>query len=87
MGQGSGVAVSCGEGCRLSLDSQAAVAVAVASSCSSGSTPSLGTSICHRCDSKKEKKKDERVRQSEIKLYREVWKDVKVLLFKKKVTA
>ena len=36
---------------------------------------------------KRKKKKDERVRQSEIKLYREVWKDVKVLLFKKKVTA
>ena len=55
MGQGSGVAVSCGEGCRLSLDSQAAVAVAVASSCSSGSTPSLGTSISHKSGPKMKK--------------------------------
>ena len=34
-----------------------AVAVAVAGSCSSDSTPSLGTSICHRCGPKKTKKK------------------------------
>ena len=32
------------------------VAVAVASSCSSSSDPSLGTSLCHRCSPKKEKK-------------------------------
>ena len=30
-----------------------AVAVAQASSCSSDSTPSLGTSICHGCSQKK----------------------------------
>ena len=34
-----------------------AVAVAVASSCSSNSTPSLGTSICHSCGPKNQKKK------------------------------
>ena len=33
------------------------VAVAVASSCRSDSTPSLGTSICHRCIPKKQKKR------------------------------
>ena len=41
--------------CRLQmrLGSCIAVAVAQASSCSSNSTPSLGTSICHRCAPKK----------------------------------
>ena len=39
------------------LGSCIAVAVTVASSCSSGWTPSLGTSICHRCSSKKRKEK------------------------------
>ena len=34
-----------------------AVAVAVAGSCSSDSTPSLGTSICRGCGPKKKKKK------------------------------
>ena len=33
-----------------------AVAVAVAGSCSSSLTPSLGTSMCHRCGPKKTKK-------------------------------
>ena len=33
------------------------MAVAVAGRCSSDLTPSLGTSICHRCNSKKQKKK------------------------------
>ena len=39
------------------LGSGVAVAVASASSCSSKSTPSLGTSICHKCGPKKAKKK------------------------------
>ena len=43
----------------MQLGSHVTVAVAVveARSCSSDSTPSLRTSICHRCSSKKEKKK------------------------------
>ena len=36
------------------------VAVAYAGSCSSDSTPSLGTSICHKCGSKKIRKKEGR---------------------------
>ena len=35
----------------------AAVAVAVAGSCSSDSAPRLGMSICHRCGPKEQKKK------------------------------
>ena len=50
--------MSWGVACRQ-LGSRIAVAVAVAmvqaSSCSSNSTPSLGTSVCHRCGPKKEK--------------------------------
>ena len=44
------------------LGSCVAVAVAQGSSCSSDSTPSLGTSICCRCGPKKtkEKKKEQR---------------------------
>ena len=44
---------------QMQLGSPVAVAVAVAkaSSCSLESTPSLGTSICHRCIPKKKKKK------------------------------
>ena len=42
------------------LGSGVAVAVALACSCSSNLTPSMGTSICHRCSSKKEKGKKER---------------------------
>ena len=34
------------------------MAVAQAGSCSSDLTPSLGTSICHKCGPKKKKKKD-----------------------------
>ena len=40
----------------MRLGSQVAVAVAVASSCGSDSTPRLGTSICHRCGPKQPKK-------------------------------
>ena len=36
------------------------IAVAVASSCSSNSAPSLGTSICHGCSPKKKKKEKKR---------------------------
>ena len=45
--------------CRLQmlLRSRVAVAVVVASSCSSDLTPSLGTYICHRCGPKKKNKK------------------------------
>ena len=43
--KGSGIAVSCGVGCRCRLRSDFAVAMVYAGSCSSDSTPSLGTSI------------------------------------------
>ena len=45
--------------CRLQmrLGSGMAVAVAVVGSSSSDSTPSLGTSICHKCSHKKTKKR------------------------------
>ena len=59
MGQGPGVATSCGVDCRHGSDPTAvavAVAMAMASSCSSDSTPSLVTSICHGCSPKKKKK-------------------------------
>ena len=44
--------------CRLQmwLGSCVAVAVVLACSCSSDSTPSLGTSICHGCGRRKDKK-------------------------------
>ena len=48
--------------CRLHMQLESdmavavAVAVAVAGSCSSSLTPSLGTSMCHRCGPKKTKK-------------------------------
>ena len=48
--------MSCGVGCRHSSDLAEAVAVAVAGSCSSDQTPSLRTSICHRCIHKKKGK-------------------------------
>ena len=41
---------------QMPLRSCVAVTVAMAHSCSSDSTPSLGTCICHRCGRKKEKK-------------------------------
>ena len=44
----------------MRLESCVAVGVFVASSCSSGSTPSLGSSICRRYGSKKKKKKKEK---------------------------
>ena len=44
------------------LRSGVAVAVAVASSCSSNLTPNLGTSICCRCGPKKKKKKGKGLR-------------------------
>ena len=37
----------------MKLESGVAVAVGLAGSCSSDLTPSLGTSICHRCSPKK----------------------------------
>ena len=45
------------------LGSRVAVAVAQAGSCSSHSTPSLGTSICHRCGPKIAKKKTPKNKQ------------------------
>ena len=42
---------------RSQMGLRSCVAVAVASSYSSDLTPSLGTSLCHRCGPKKEKKK------------------------------
>ena len=42
---------------RVQLRSHIAVAVAYASTCSPNSTPSLGTSVCHRCNPKKRKKR------------------------------
>ena len=42
---------------KMWLRSNVAVAVAMDGSCSSDSTPSLGTSICHGCSLKKQKKK------------------------------
>ena len=49
----------CELGCRSQawLRSGIAVAVVQAGSCSFNSTPSLGTSICHRCGPKKMTKK------------------------------
>ena len=46
--KGSGVAMSCSVGCRCSSD-LVLLWVYVGLSCSSDSTSSLGTSICHRC--------------------------------------
>ena len=50
----------------MQLGSHIAVAVAVASSCSSDSTPSLGTSMCHGCRNKKKKKEKEKERASGV---------------------
>ena len=43
----------CHELLQMQLRSHIAVAVAQAGSCSSNSTPSLGTSLCHRCSPKR----------------------------------
>ena len=51
----------------MRLGSHVAVAVAYAGSCSSDSTPSLGTSICPGCGPKKEKKKKKRKRKVNCK--------------------
>ena len=40
----------------MQLRSHIAVAVVQAGACTSSSTPSLGTSICHRCSPKKRKR-------------------------------
>ena len=45
----------------MQLGSGIAVAGAQASSCGSNSTPSLGTSICHRYSPKKKRKKESRI--------------------------
>ena len=41
--------------CSLQMQLGSSVAVAEASTCSSDSTPGLGTSICHRCGLKRER--------------------------------
>ena len=43
--------------CRFQMQLRSQVAIHVASSYSSGSTPRLGISVCCRCEPKKEKKK------------------------------
>ena len=55
-----------------------AVAMAQISSCSSNSTSSLGTSMCHRCGPKKKKKKKTDSKTSHISVYDVVcWNKVK----------
>ena len=49
------------------LGSNATMAVVYASSCSSNSTPSLGTFICHGCDPKMTKKKKKKKRKKRLK--------------------
>ena len=46
------------------LASGIGMAVAVAGSCSSDSTPSLGNSMCHRCDPKKQKQKEKKKKKA-----------------------
>ena len=53
------------------LGSCIAVAVAEASGYSSDETPSLGTSICHRCGPKKQKEKDKQTKTKVCKDGRE----------------
>ena len=57
----SSVAMSCGIGCGCRLVSH--VAVAVAGSYSSGQTPNLGTSICCRCNPKKQKTNKQKTKE------------------------
>ena len=47
--------------CRFQTWLGSLIAVAVAGSYSSNWTPSLGTSICHRCSPKKAKKKKKKI--------------------------
>ena len=51
-----------------------AVAVAVASGSSSNSTPSLGTSICRECGSKKQKKRKKKEKKKKKKFESLVYK-------------
>ena len=68
MGQGLGVAVSCGVGFRHGSDPTIATVVVWAGICSSDSTPSLGSSICRRCSPKKQKKKKKRKEKINLKI-------------------
>ena len=54
------------------LRSGVAMAVVWAGSCSSDSTPSLGTSICHGCGPKKEKKRKKK-KKKRVCLGREIY--------------
>ena len=60
--------------CRLqtSLRSGVSVAVAQASSCSSDSTPSLGTSVCRGCGPKRTKKQKAKQRNENPLLHQEM---------------
>ena len=51
------------------------VSVAVAGSCSSDSTPSLGSFICHGCSPKKTKKKrkEKKKKEKKIRKFEFVW--------------
>ena len=67
MGEGSGVAVSCGVGGRRGLGSHVAVALAQAGGYGSDWTPSLGTSMCRRSgprNGKKTKKKKKKLKKT-----------------------
>ena len=55
--KGSGVALSSGVDCRYGLDLALLWLWQYIGSCISNLTPSPGTSICHRCEPKKKKKK------------------------------
>ena len=52
----------------MQLGSSIVVAVVLASSYSSSSTPSLGTSICHRCSPKKIEKKKKKKKSVRARL-------------------
>ena len=54
---GSGIGHCYALWCRLQTQLGSSAAAAVAGSCSSDSTPSLGSSICCRCSHKKQKRK------------------------------
>ena len=60
------MAVSCGVGSQMWLQSCVAVAVAEAGSGSSDVTPSLGTSMSHMCIPKKKKKKEKKKKEDVV---------------------
>ena len=71
MGWGSGVAVGCGVGHGCILDPALLWLWCRSEAVNSNSTPNLGTSICHRCgpkNQKKKRKKKKAVRLKSVKL-------------------